>query len=142
MDEKNFFVAYRNSLYEGFLSGENSPLANMERLKELKTLLDGFEPKYLNKQLTIDDLVTGVRELLIKPLDGMSPMWNPKRDLCIIGCMALGAAILAAWVASGGTLIVGTLVAGFSVTSPIIAALIGGATAGTIACMAGSCGNC
>ncbi len=110
--------------------------------KELKTILDDLEPSFLQGNTSIDDLVEKTKQILEQPTDGINPLWDPQRDLCIAAWMAVGAAILAAWVASGGTLIVGSAVAGFVITDTVLAAIIGGASAGTIACLAGSCGHC
>jgi hypothetical protein len=51
-----------------------------------------------------------------------------KYELCILGNIAVGAAIIAAWVSSGGTLTVGTAIGGIQITSPLLAFLAGGAT--------------
>jgi hypothetical protein len=103
--------------------------------EKLKNLLEGLDEKYRPPQdriqqiidnsanyLSVDDLLTS------QSSEGteIRPLWNPGRDLCILAHMAIAAAILAAWVASGGTLIAGTTVAGVTVTSEVIAALIGG----------------
>jgi hypothetical protein len=56
-----------------------------------------------------------------------------KRDACIVAHMAVAAALLAAWVSSGGTLIVGTQAAGVAITESLHAALVGGVTGGALA---------
>lgn len=55
------------------------------------------------------------------------------KEVCIITHIAIGAAILAAWVASGGTLAIGSVVAGVTITQPLIAALAGGASGAVLA---------
>ena len=55
------------------------------------------------------------------------------KEICVLGYMAVGSAILAAWVASGGTLAIGSVVAGVKISSAIHAALVGGASGATIA---------
>jgi hypothetical protein len=142
LNEQTFYLAYRNSLYEGFLSDKNSPHPSVELLKELKQTLDNLEPGFVKGEISIDELVAKTKQVLEQPSSGISAMWDPKRDLCIAGWMAVGAAILAAFVASGGTLIVGSTVAGVVISDTVLAAIVGGASAGTIACIAGSCGNC
>ncbi|WP_152483585.1 hypothetical protein [Halomonas sp. THAF5a] len=141
MDNKLFITAYRNSLYEGFLSEENAPKTSWETMQAIKSKLDRLEPEFLSNNITSDDLVAEIKSLVDKPEPGMNPT-NVPRDLCILAWMAVGAAILAAWVASGGTLIIGSAVAGVTISQPLLAALAGGASAGTIACIAGSCGDC
>ena len=142
INKQAFYLAYRNSLYEGFFSNQDSPPFSIDFIKELKRALDDLEPKFIKEEISIDDLVGEVKKIFEQPPNGVKMMWNPKRDACIIFWMATGAAILAAWVASGGTLTIGAGVAGVTITSTIIAALVGGASAGTIACILGSCGNC
>jgi hypothetical protein len=62
------------------------------------------------------------------------PLPSPGKSACIAGNMAVGAAICAAWVASGGTLAIGEVVAGgVTITSQIYAALVGGASGAIIA---------
>jgi hypothetical protein len=56
-----------------------------------------------------------------------------KKQLCIIGVIAAATALAAAWVASGGTLAIGSVVAGLTITGPIHAALVGGASGAAIA---------
>lgn len=69
--------------------------------------------------------------------DWWGDITKPFRELdktaCILANVAVGAAILAAWVASGGTLAIGSVVAGVTVTQPILAALTGGASGRVIA---------
>ena len=67
------------------------------------------------------------------PLPQLAPLPDIGKEGCILVHMAIAAAVLAAWVASGGTLIVGTAVAGVTITNEIIAALIGGATGRALA---------
>jgi hypothetical protein len=68
---------------------------------------------------------------------------NVSRDVCIAAHMVAGAALLALWAKSGGTLAIGSKAAGgVIITGQLQAALAGGASAGTIACIIGSCGDC
>jgi hypothetical protein len=110
--------------------------------EKLKGFLEGLDVKHRPPQDRIQQIVdNSVNYLEIDDLlegrisDGpeMHLLWDPGIDLCIAAHMAVAAAILAAWVASGGTLIVGTAIAGVTVTSEIIAALIGGAGGRAIA---------
>ena len=55
------------------------------------------------------------------------------KEVCIITHIAVGAAILAAWVASGGTLAIGSVVAGVTITQPLLAALAGGTSGAVLA---------
>lgn len=142
LNNKTFYLAYRNSLYEGFLSDKNSPQPSIAMFKELKQTLDDLEPSFIKGDISTDDLVAKTKQVLEQASSDIRPMWDPQRDLCIAAWIAVGAAILAAWVASGGTLIVGSAVAGFVITDTVLAAIIGGASAGTIACLAGACGHC
>ena len=106
-------------------------------LKGLKKLLDQLEPSFIKGSSNIDELIAETQKIFPNPLT-----LNTKRDLCILGTMAAGAAILAAWVYSGGALTVGTPFGSFIITEAVHAALIGGASAGTIACIIGGCGKC
>ncbi len=110
--------------------------------EKLKGLLEGLDVKHRPPQDRIQQIVDNsanyldINDLLESRIsDGpeVHLLWNPGRDLCIAAHIAIGAAILAAWVASGGTLIAGSMVAGVTVTSEIIAALIGGASGRVIA---------
>lgn len=146
LNTETFFSEYRKALHDGFSSDGINPQPNMALLKELKETLDGSEQGFLRGDISVDDLVSRVDSVIKNSFGDMHLMGNAmgdiRRDLCIAGAMAIGSAIVAAWVASGGTLIVGTAVAGFTITNVVIAALIGGASAAVIACIAGSCGNC
>ncbi|WP_085344760.1 hypothetical protein [Vibrio sp. ArtGut-C1] len=141
MDKKTFFQAYRSSLFEGFNSGKNSPSISAKRLEDLKSTLDTLEPRYLKGEISVEDIVSKVKNSIENQQGNIAPM-NVSRDACILLWIAIGAAILAAWVASGGTLIIGTVVAGVTISQPIMAAIVGGASAATIACMLGNCGDC
>jgi hypothetical protein len=65
-------------------------------------------------------------------LPGIPNPFDPK-TACIISHIAIGAAVVAAWVASGGTLTIGSAAAGVTITQPIYAALVGGASGAVIA---------
>lgn len=66
-------------------------------------------------------------------LEWRTPGWirdldpTKNKDVCIGLHVAAASALVAAWVASGGTLTVGAVAGGIKITSPIMAALIGGA---------------
>lgn len=139
MDNKGFFQAYRLSLYEAFFDEKNSPSTDLQTLRHLKKTLDEVEPAFANGEIGVDGLVDRVNQELNS---GANILWNPGRDLCIATHIAIGGAVLAAWVASGGTLVIGSAVAGVTISNTVVAALVGGASAATIACIAGSCGNC
>lgn len=141
MDNKLFMTAYRSSLYEGLLAVEKIPSVDWNTLKTIKIELDRLEPEFLKNKITSDDLANNITKLL-KPTNQTNTPMSISRDLCILKCMAVGALICAAWVASGGTLIIGSAVAGITISQPIIAALAGGASAATIACKLGKCGGC
>ncbi|WP_124313731.1 hypothetical protein [Pseudomonas chlororaphis] len=139
MNNVDFFNAYRTSLYEGFLEEKHLPQATLGNFRKIKEILDKNEDDFISGRIETEALVSSVSKEINTDL---SIQWNPGRDLCILGSMALGGALLAAWVASGGTLIIGTAAAGVTVTGPLMAALVGGASAGTLACILGSCGDC
>lgn len=65
-------------------------------------------------------------------IPGIPNPFDPKAA-CILTHIAIGAAVLAAWVASGGTLAIGASAAGVQITQPIYAALVGGASGAVIA---------
>lgn len=99
------------------------------------------------EQLISDDLIEKLfEEVSNKDLDASddalewrTPRWvrrldpTTNKDICIGLSMAAAAALLAAWVASGGTLTVGVMAAGVTITEPIYAALIGGGGAAAVA---------
>jgi len=111
---------------------------------ELEHLLEGLDEKYRPtptrlheiiensaKYLDVDDLLDSART--VEDGTGIKLLWDPKRDACIALTIAAAAALVAAWVASGGTLVVGTAVAGIIINSPILAALVGGLTGAALA---------
>ncbi|WP_159351045.1 hypothetical protein [Roseomonas harenae] len=61
------------------------------------------------------------------------PFKGVKKEACILAHIAIAAALVAAWVASGGTLVVGSTVAGVVITDTIYAALAGGLTGAALA---------
>lgn len=65
--------------------------------------------------------------------EGLKKLGLSNRDQCIIKHVAIGAAIIAAWVASGGTLIIGTTLQGVVITETLHAALAGGASGRVLA---------
>jgi hypothetical protein len=98
-------------------------------------------------QLISDDLIGKLFDEVSKQdldpaddaLEWKTPKWLRKLDpttnknVCIGLSMAAAAAVLAAWVASGGTLTVGVMAGGVKITSPIYAALAGGGGAAAVA---------
>lgn len=130
---------------------------------DLKKLLEGLDsahrpkPDRINQiietsasTLYVDDLLVrrfvGTNNLRLFDFPGipLPPLPNPfpplpnpfpglGKEACILAHMAIAAAVLAAWVNSGGTLVVGTTAAGVTITNEIIAALIGGATGRALA---------
>jgi hypothetical protein len=75
----------------------------------------------------IDDITRGLGGPIPDPVPAIT------NTGCVAAHMAIGAAILAAWVASGGTLAIGSVVAGVTITDAIAAALAGGASGYVIA---------
>lgn len=143
MDKQAFFRSYRIAMYEGFLDEKNGPEVQHGFLKKLKQVLDKLEKNYVENKLSDEELISLVNKDLGLSESNATPLWNPGRDICIGLHMAAGAAVLAAWVASGFTLSIGAVAAGgVVITNTILAALVGGASAGTIACILGSCGDC
>ena len=142
MDNNVLFSAYRTALYEGLLDEKNSPKSDLDLMRKVKRCLDEVQKSFLDGRITFDEVISLSKECMNK-VDGPILVWNPGRDICIGLHMAIGAGVLAAWVASGGTLTIGAVAAGGVVISaPVMAALVGGASAATIACILGSCGDC
>lgn len=95
----------------------------MDIVKEWK-IEDGFTPQQMSKGFQPQS----------KTMEPYIKIKLPsKKDWCIITHMALAAAILAAWVASGGTLTIGATAAGVTISSELYAALAGGASGRVIA---------
>jgi hypothetical protein len=98
-------------------------------------------------QLISDDLISKLFDEVSKQdlgpvdddLEWRTPRWlrdldpTTNKNVCIGLSMAAAAALLAAWVASGGTLTVGMIAGGVKITSPIYAALVGGGGAAAVA---------
>lgn len=143
VDKQAFFRSYRVALYEGFLDEKNAPKIELSLLKKVKQELDKAEKEFVNGKISEEGLISSTNERLGLSNPETKPLWNPGRDICIGLHIAVGAAVLAAWVASGGTLSIGAVAAGgVVITETILAALVGGASAATIACILGSCGDC
>lgn len=99
----------------------------------LKTAFDEHTAKNqggVNAQGFFDDLGDDFGDFLTK-IDPTHP--DNRKAVCVAGSMAAAAALLAAWVASGGTLTFGMVVGGIKITEPILAALIGGGGAAAVA---------
>lgn len=64
----------------------------------------------------------------------MAAIFNPttNKNVCI-GLSMAAAALLAAWVASDGTLTVGVMAAGVTITGPIYVTLVGGCGTAAVA---------
>lgn len=113
--------------------------------KELRDLLEKLGENYRPTPDRIPQIVDNsvallkVDDLLASQFLGSSDIrplgWFPDigKEACILAHIAIAAATFAAWVASGGTLIVGTVVVGVTITNGIIAALVGGASGRALA---------
>lgn len=125
---------------------------------DLRNLLEGLDSAYrpapdrISEIIEINSNLLNIDDLLLRQFTGESHYnlfnWGPFPDLplpqlpplpdlnkeaCILAHIAIAAAVLAAWVASGGTLTIGTSIAGVTITNEIIAALIGGASGRVLA---------
>jgi len=96
----------------------------MDIVKEWK-IEEGFNPQEMSQ---------GLQPQFKIKLPKIKIKLPSEKDWCIIAHMAAATAILAAWVASGGTLTIGAVAAGgIKISSELHAALVGGASGRVIA---------
>ncbi|NDW07810.1 hypothetical protein [Jiella pacifica] len=136
---EEFFDAYRASLQASFSCPQNGPKCDAKALQDINAKLDEIESSGKLSNMQVEDIVEEIKA--VNNQENIV-LFSIGRDLCIAAWVVVGAAVVAAWVASGGTLLVGTAVAGVQVSSKVLAALAGGASGATIACILGNCGRC
>ena len=96
----------------------------------IRTTFEEHRKKHQGGNVSASDFFDDVGDFFTK-IDPTHP--DNRKAVCVAASMAAASALLAAWVASGGTLTVGMAAGGVQITEPILAALIGGGGAAAVA---------